>query len=288
MDKKLLYNLLFSVFWAGSILATKLALNSGLDPIIFNFQTTLVVVLILTPYMILFHKKDLMKIHKREIKIILLLGLVLSFAYIISNQSLKLTTSINYGFLIKTTVIFTPLLSLLFLNEKITVKKIFFMTVFLIGAFLISTNGQLVIPHKGDLLVMLTALLFSTGLIISKLLSGKLSPEVSGAIRPISAFIFLVIITPLISKSFSIATVLDINTAKYVLLASIFGVLLTIFLGKSIVSSTASYFTLMNNMTSVFVLLGGLIFLSETITFVQGIGTIITIASAIFVQKSEI
>jgi drug/metabolite transporter (DMT)-like permease len=44
----------------------------------------------------------------------------------------------------------------------------------------------------------------------------------------------------------------------------------------------------MNNMTSVFVLIGGILFLSETLSFVQAIGAAITIASAIMVQRSDI
>ncbi len=288
IDKKLLNNLLFSIFWAGYILITKLALNAGLHPLLFNLQTTFVSSIILIPYIVIFFRNDLKKIKKKEIKIILLLGFVLSIAYILSNQSLKLTTSINYGFLIKTTVIFTPLLSMMFLDEKITKKKIFFMFIFLLGAFLISTNGKMAIPKTGDILVIVTALLFSSGVIVTKSLSGKMNPEFAGAIRPISALIFLIIITPVISTSIVQTFVLDFSILKYVIVASIFGALLSIFLGKSVGSSTASYFTLMNNMTSVFVLIGGIIFLGEEMSSVQVLGAAITIFSAIMVQRTDI
>lgn len=288
MDKKLIYNLLFSLFWAGSILSTKIALMQGMDPLIFNFQTTLLSVFVLVPYIVLLFKNDLKKINKTHIKVILLLGIILSFAYITSNLSLKLTSSINYGFLIKTTIVFTPLLSMIFLQEKITMKKIIFMFVFLVGAYLISTNGKTIIPALGDILVVITAFLFSSALITTKFLVGKFSPEFSGAIRPISAFIFLLIMTPMLSQNFTPSVILNTQSMKYVVLASIFGILLSIFLGKSAASSSASYFTLMNNMTSVFVLLGGLALLNETITMIQLLGATITIVSAIIVQKSNV
>ncbi|OGI14438.1 hypothetical protein A3K63_04825 [Candidatus Micrarchaeota archaeon RBG_16_49_10] len=288
MDRKLLYNLLFSLFWACNILATKIALNAGLDPLMLNLQAALLTSLILIPYIALFLRKDVKKVNWKSGKTILMLGLVLAIANIVSNQSLKLTSSINYGFLVKTTIIFTPLLSMIFLSEKMTKKKVIFMTVFLMGAYLISTNGRMMIPKLGDILVIIAAFLFSGGAITTKFLAGKFRPEFSGAIRPIAALTFLMIITPLLAKDFTTAAVLDFKNIKYIATASVFYALLSIFLGKAIASSSASYFTLMNNMTSIFVLVGGLFILSETMSLVQAIGVVITVASAIMVQRSDV
>ena len=116
-------------------------------------------------------KRDaLASVNRAAVPWLLSVGVVGSgFGIGISYMGLQMTEVINYGFLIKTTVIFTIILAhFWFHDEKITWQKIILVLLFLIGVYLISTNGQMMIPHTGDALILLGAFLLAVTNIILK------------------------------------------------------------------------------------------------------------------------
>ena len=117
VDKKLLYVSIFSISWALNILVNKHGLNLGTKPFPYTVQTNLVSALILTLVILLTKKQDFKQINLRLAKGMIGIGFFVGIAYIAGIYGLKLTSSINYGFII----IFS--LIKFFLKLKIIVKN---------------------------------------------------------------------------------------------------------------------------------------------------------------------
>ena len=123
----LLYVTTFSLVWAIQTIINKFAVNKGLDPMLFSFQTLIGAGFFLLIYVTFTQFKELKKIKKastKELVLIVLVGVLASgLATLSTFYGLKYSTSINYGFLVKTTVVFSVLLAAIFLKEKLTIKK---------------------------------------------------------------------------------------------------------------------------------------------------------------------
>lgn len=153
----LAYLLGTSLFYGLLIVVQKIGLNLGLDPLSFSFSRSIVVVFI----SLLFFSsqlKNLKFIKKYELRDLVILGIVSAAAILILFLGQNITTAVNTGFLIRLTPLFVLPFAYLLLKEKSSRSSIFFMFIMLIGAFLLTTNGALMIPHLGDLLIIIVAL----------------------------------------------------------------------------------------------------------------------------------
>ncbi len=283
IDKKLIYILLFSIFWSISIFVNKVALNSGVKEVPYTIQTTIVSCLLLTIYNILTKRKEFKKIKLEHLKILLLIGIFVGTAYILSIYGLRLSTSINYGFLIKSSIVFTLLLAYIFLKEKMGKVKVILMIAFIIGVYLVTTKGKMIIPKTGDLLILATAFCFSTALIIQKPLTVKIHPDIVSLGRVFFALLVILFLIPIMKLN-----ILKIIGLKYVLISGLFAASLTIFLSKTISISSASYLTMMSMMVPVIVAVLGLIFLKEPMNIFQIVGGLMIIVSGVLTQKKNI
>jgi len=70
----------------------------------------------------------------------------LGMGYAIGLYGLKYSTSINYSFAIKSSIIFTPLLAILVLKEKTGKNRLFLIIAFIIGIYLILSAGNFILP----------------------------------------------------------------------------------------------------------------------------------------------
>ena len=282
--KGFLYVVLFSVFWSVNIILAKIGFLRGIDPFTFSFQMYFIASIILILYSISFKLKYFKAVNKKNIWKLILTGIIGSglgtmFGYL----GLKLSTSVNYGFIIKTTIIFTVILSFLFLKEKLSWYKILLSISLLFGAYLISTGGLSLIPHIGDFLIVVGALFYSISNIITKTLSRKIHPDILTMFRAVfAAFIisfFVVVVNP------------EFYILKYPLLMFSVGIVtavLLIFLNRAIHATTISYMTMMSMITPVFVAVMGILILSENINLFQIIGGLLIIISGIFISRTDI
>src|SRR3989338_1875342 len=122
-DRKFIYVSLFTLSWALAIFFRKLALNLGAHPVAFLMQSGLVSVSILTTYIALLKRKQLKKIKKHTLKGLGFMGMLVGFAWIADTWGLKLTTSINYSFIIKSGFIFSLMFSVFVLKERLSRNK---------------------------------------------------------------------------------------------------------------------------------------------------------------------
>src|SRR5665648_450064 len=182
IPKRLVYSSTVAILIPFAIFFKKIALVKDVPPIALLIQLVLIASIILNINLLLFHRKYIKKIRNikyREWKNTFFAGVFLFFGYFISTYGLRFTTSINYSFLNKSNLIFIPLLAFFFLQEKITREKIFLAFIFFFGIYLITTNGQFIIPHFVDLLFVMATFFFSSYTIINKNLVKILEPEIA-------------------------------------------------------------------------------------------------------------
>jgi len=283
LDKKLIYISMFSLFWSLLIFLNKVALNSGVKEVPYTIQTTIVSCSLLVIYNILTKRKEFKKVKLEHLKILFFIGIFVGTAYILSIYGLRLSTSINYGFLIKSSIVFTLLLAYVFLKEKMDKIKVILMIVFIIGVYLVTTKGKMIVPKIGDLLILATAFCFSTALIIQKPLTAKIHPDIVSLGRVFFALLVILSLIPIMKLN-----ILEIIGLKYVLISGLFAANVTIFLSKTISVSSASYLTMMSMMVPVIVAILGVIFLKEHMNIFQIVGGLMIIVSGILTQKKNI
>ncbi|MDD3705569.1 MAG: DMT family transporter [Clostridiaceae bacterium] len=142
-----------TVFWGSSYMLTKLALDV-LEP----FNLTALRFIIAFVISALIFLKKIMKADIRTIKYSLILAVILVGMFISMSYGLKYTTASNAGFLISLAVIIIPILSYVFLKQKIEKGVLIGVCVAPIGIALLTLNSQLRVSG-GDLLCILCAVL---------------------------------------------------------------------------------------------------------------------------------
>ncbi|OVE74479.1 hypothetical protein BVX95_02425 [archaeon D22] len=281
--KGFVYVLVFSLTWSFMALTEKYAMLKGNDPIKFAFQH-FVVAAILMFFYVMYEKRSITKIDKNSFYKIILIGVLGSgIAYTLNFIGLKYTTSMNFGFIIKSTVIFSVLLAHFFLKEKMSLQKGMYVIVLLFGVYLISTKGETFIPRSGDLLILSSAFLISSANVISKPVLKNHSPEIVSFYRFLVAILFLLVIGLVFVPNF-----FEIQNPLLVLGSGLFDFLTILFLYKTIKETNVSYMTMMSMMFSVFVAIFGYLILSETFVPIQLLGAALIIGSVVMIHKSKI
>ncbi len=283
-QKGLIYSILFALFWAINIVLIKFVLRTGIHPILLIFFIFITAFTISAIYSIIFKRDEFKKINKKNIWKLLLIGLIGSgIANIFNYQGLDLSTSMNYGFVIKTGLVFTIFLSYVFLNEKLTKEKIILVIVLLIGVYLISTAGESYMPNLGDLLIVVGAFCYSVSTIIAKPLLKSVKPEIIVMFRTFSAALFMLLLL--------LFTHVNLFHSKISILFFLPGIITfftLIFLNKTLEATTASYMSMMSMLTPVIVIILAFFILKETMNLYQVIGGLLIIGSGLLIQKTNI
>lgn len=283
-SRGLLYVILFSLFWAIDVIISKLAFLKGAQPFVFSYQSFALSAIFLFFYMAFFLKKSKKPmIHSKDIFLMLFFGVIANgVGQIAGVTGLNLSTASNYGFLIKTTVVFVMLLSFFFLKEKISLKKLFFLALLLSGAYLISTKGTALVPHIGDLFIIIAALGYALVTVFSKKIIHRNSPEYLSFYRVIGGGLAMLIVSIAMRLEF-----FDFTYIYYVVADSIAVSLLYIFLYKAIEIKSASYFSMVSMLFSVIVAIFSYFVFGEMMKPVQIIGGILIIGSVIMIEKTK-
>ncbi len=257
----------------------KLILNTGASPIVVSAQTVLIGVILLS-FWTATRKRPLKGLTISKFYQLVYVGVLIAGAFVFGVYGLRLSTSINYGFLIKTTSVFSVLLAYIFLKEHLNRYKVGLLVILIIGAYLITTGGQLIAPRLGDLLILASALCFSISLTIQKPVSKSLGAEILGLSRILIALPVIIIVAYSFGE----------NPFQLLPLGLIFLVGATeavkeLFVVKTLKISTASYVTMMGMITPVLTTVLGLLFLSEVLNAFQILGGVLIIGSGILIHK---
>ncbi|AIF68976.1 permease [Palaeococcus pacificus DY20341] len=91
-----------------------------------------------------------------------------ALAYLAYSYGARMSTAINASLITRAEVLFSFALSYVLLRERITKNQLFYSFFILFGLFLVITKGQLIVPEKGDILLLLVPLFWQIGHVIAK------------------------------------------------------------------------------------------------------------------------
>ena len=289
--------IVFSVFWAIQIFVSKLGFIEGAKVIPFTVQSAIVSIVILTLYALPKSIKELKSLPRK-----ILLGILLANAIhfglggFLSNAGVALTTAINAGFLVQFSTVTTSLLAWIFLREKVTLPRVAMVLLIMFGSFYLTTGGKLIIPHTGDLLILLGCLSWSTAnVIIRKVLKNNpVSGDVVSFLRPLAGlplllcFILLSPFYPAPVRQIFSYSLFNIVSPLFVVLNGTFTALVWIFLNRTLKVATASYMTIMSSLTPVLVAIMAVVLLRETVDATKILGILLIIAATTITQLIKV
>lgn len=118
------------------------------------------------------------------------LGVILCCVFAAQTFGVQYTSATNAGFLSGLFIVFTPLLSLAFFKQKLSLKKVISIIVSITGLWILS--GGLKNINTGDILIILAALFFATYLLIS---NNFIKKEIDPYVISFQQFLFVGILS---------------------------------------------------------------------------------------------
>lgn len=275
---------LFSLAWSLQITMSKVVLNEGMSAFSLLFQIMVVSSLCVLGYIIVFKRHVFSNIIRSDlIRLMLIAGVGTALANTFGYYGLENSTSINYGFLVKTAVVFTIVFAHFMLDEPVHLRKIVLMTSLLVGVYLVTTNGRTLVPTPYDAFIILSASLYALANMIAKPVLRRVHSEVVALFRLGMGSLFLAVIFPFIEPSFYVPMHVPLVIITGILLA-----MMQLLLYKTLQNTTACYLSMMSMLTPLLVMALGLVVLDEKLHAIQAIGGLIIVCSGIFIHRIEI
>lgn len=278
---------LLSICWALDIFVAKLAFVAGAQLFTFSIQTAFVIVTILTIYILVRKFEKLKKTPRKIIFLLLLVNVVGSgLGGTFANAGIQLTTAINAGFLFQFDIALTIIIAWFVLKEKIDLAKILMLIFILLGTFLFVTNGKLIVPHIGDIFILLAGLCFASNTVFIRqiLKHSTVDPDIASFLRPLAGlsvlllFVALAPLYPEIIKQHIVVNLFDFGQIAYVIIDALCIVTLFLFLNRTLKIASASYAALIASVTPILVAILGIVFLHESLTPMQLLGAFFILA----------
>jgi len=258
-----------SLFYGLLIVVQKIGLKHGLDPLSFSFSRSVIIIFISLIYFSS-QLKNLKFIKKYELKNLIVLGIISAASIIILFLGQNITTAINAGFLIRLTPLFVLPFAYLLLKEKFSGKSILVMCMMLVAVFLLITNGTLIIPHVGDLLIIIVALIIAFQNVFAKKIMHSVSTDIVIFFRVCLSALIIVVFIPLLLGCQSFNALFE--GLFYVLLTAIL-YFLSVFCQYKAIKLIGPFITTTFFLSgSLFSALFAYILLGETLSFVQWVG----------------
>jgi drug/metabolite transporter (DMT)-like permease len=295
--------MMFSFFWALQIFIVKLGFNANAQVLSFQALSILAATLVLAILTLPKYGAEFSHFFKHQKllfwELFFINGIQSGLGTSLSIIGISLTDAINAGFLVKLATVTTILFAWVILNERLTVYKILTALSMLFGAYLLTTKGTVLLPRIGDLFILGACVCWSLGnVLVRKVLRTQpVQVEIITFQKPIAGF-------PVILVLIGISVVFpeifrnlpqDFSCCKphpeALFFALVNGALLAmtwIYLNRTLKVATASYMTMMSMVTPVLVSLLAIIFLGETLVWVQVVGAALIILSGVVTYFSGI
>lgn len=276
------FSLMASLSWAISIVLTRTILTQGENAYSLAYWSTTLA----TPfwgYMIFKHKAEVKMLKKDDLVLFIIMGLIGTVGVsIVQSLALANSSAINYAFLIRMVTVFTILFAAALLHERITRKKGVLVILILVGAYLLTTQGQSIALAIGDIYTLLQAVLLAVNTILGKIATNRMSANVSAAGKFFASFLPFTLITWYQQGLGTPHALLP------VLLLTGVSIIVTTTLFQAFKHATASYVTMIMSFTPVFVSLLAFFFLKESLTPIQLVGGGLIVLAGILVEKLKI
>lgn len=268
---------------AALILTVKYVLRLGVDPLNFSYQILLVSAVYLLIFALSKEPKALIEINRKSFFTIMLIGIIGGgITHGFGTIGLQQSTATNYAFLIQTTIVFTPVLAFFFLKEEWSLNKTGLIIASLLGTYLISTNGEFLLPKQGDLFIILAAGAFSLGVILTKITLIKVSTATFSVYRSLFGGLSLLLFLLLIRK-----VNLDFNWFWIIIAGSLIA-LGTFSKNRVLEYASASYMQMMATSSPVLTAIVAYFIFGDLLSSVQMIGGMLILASVYLIHTLKI
>ena len=294
MSPALLYTLLFVLFWALEIIATKFTLLAGTSVPAMILQTSFFALLFLLVWVLPSEGRKLRELLATDRRTFWRIVIANSCHYTLGTilycTGISLTTATNAGFLFGLGPIFSTLFARILLHELIPTKRILALSLLLIGAYTLSTEFRTLIPQPGDILIILAVVAWTLGNVLMRraIRDTKISGDIVSLLKPAAGLpVFLFI--ALLSRVFSIEPVSALSgpifqpeMLGYTLVCGVLSALIWIFLYRALKLQEAAYVSILGMATPVLVLLLANIVLGEVGTPLKISGGTMIVVAGIF------
>jgi drug/metabolite transporter (DMT)-like permease len=293
---------MFSTFWALQIFFAKLGFNAGALVLPFQLLITIIAFIVLAILILPGVRDQFSQLFKTQRPLFwnlyLANGIQAGLGTSLAMVGIALTDAVNAGFLVKFTTVTTILFAWVMLKERLSALKLVTVILMLLGVFLLTTRGQTLIPRPGDIFLLAACVCWSLGsVLIRKFLKDQpLNPDVVTMQKPLASFPILLVLVGIAlayvtlsgtqDKLFSCCTMKSADLI-YGLLTGFSLAMAWIFVYRTLKVSTASYLTLMSMLTPVIVSVLAILFLGESLVWIQMIGAGLILVSGIVIYFSD-
>ncbi len=290
MNKYVIFAFLSAVFIGISTVFASEAART-VEPLIVASLTALISSIIIFSFLKLSRNKiqiiSSVKRFPKEIFSIVLFRILLGNVLLI--YGLRLTNAMKAGFMLRIEPLFVLILASLFLRQKIKLKDVSLTIVLLIGAFLLSTSGNVSLftsSQVGDILIILATLFFSYTYIPAKELSNSIKPLAANVITNLIGGSILLVVALLMFpvSSFLLSNYALLMIAGYIVTFYFIGLTLWYDSLRKVRGWIVSYILSISALTTAIV---AYFWLGQILTFIQIIGAIIILISSIYISKSR-
>ena len=228
-------------------------------------------------------KEALTKHFKDSISIVIARPVIGSLLLV---YGLSLTTAIHSSFMMRLEPIFVTLMSYIFLRDKVSLKQIYLIVLMVVGAFLLSTSGNVELISQtqiGDLFVALSLIFFSYAYIPAKRMGKKIdSMTITIVNNLLGGLILFSIMLFLPINIFPISSTNVWLILSYVLSFSVIG----LYLYFAALRKTKPW--IVSSLLSLSSIVGaaiGYVWLNETINTIQILGAIIILVTSYLIAR---
>lgn len=176
MKREIFFIILAAVLWGSIGIFTKFLIEENIFPLQTVFFRLFLGLLILIPILAIFRKLPKLRVHKEDLKLFIVFGLVIALFQGLTLLSVMFTTVSRAFLLINIHPIFIIFLAWLCFKEKINLIKILSVILGISGVIFIMgfSNIQLLFDTiVGDLLALTTSFFFASYIILAKILRKK-------------------------------------------------------------------------------------------------------------------
>lgn len=294
---------MFSIFWALQIIFAKLGFNAGAHVLPFLLVSTIIAFSVLLVLIFPRVKNQFHRLYAKKNplfwKLYLANGIQAGFGTCFALVGIALTDAINAGFLVKLTTVTTIIFAWLILKERMSLLKVIIVFMMLFGAYLLTTQAQMLIPQTGDLFILGACVCWSLGTVLVRMFlkDRPIEADVVTFQKPLASFPVILGLAgiSIVFSSFlgDLNQVFDCcqlpsNQAVYTVLNGFCMAMAWIYIYRTLKVSTASYMTMMSMVTPVIVTVLAVVFLDESLIGIQVVGAGMIILSGIIVYFSDI
>ena len=288
---------LFVVCWAFEIFVTKLAFNAGASVVPFTIHGSSFALLVLCILVLPRRCSELAELFfkHRNVFAMVMFANVIHYGLGASLYlfGLSFTKAVNVAFLVTLSSLTTTFFARLFIDEPIPMQKVLALVAMLIGAYLLTTNLQEVIPQLGDLLILGAVVFWSLGNVLMRktLRDTPVSGEVVSLLKPVAGLpLFFVAIAladfyPESLRAMFKESLLQFEYFPYSMLGGTLAALLWIFLYRALKIAEASYVAMLGLFTPVLVTILAVVFLGETMSLIQVLGAVIILGAGFYTHR---